>query len=1289
MSMDNSSLKPAVARMASSPSALSRTSRKLRLVLVALYLSTHGVAARKDDTGLGNFRAHVYKRLPTQDSHDTHASNTDALHDNMRTIEDFDLEARTQTHPQQLHNLRTASASKSLPDEKGFHRVLQLKVQLKTFFAYFLIGIAVLSLFGWAYIFYLRYQYNNKVEEDQIQATGTRGVQKCCKGGRSRGDAFPIKLDSPSRPSSRSRGVRGRADGEFPSPQDEHQSHQSHQGRDRRNTFNTSSVMSSHGGSSAPSQSNSTIQRGQKAKDDDDDSFARELQVAARSDQHTWAQFQDKQRAFMAKKKFVPSLKPSKKDVEHISSEHFVDNNMDFNSGAYRYGPKKRQQHNSPRGTPRTSYLPNKFAQPQRSPRNATENSNRNRNHLQTMNPFNTYDDSNTNDDFFRGRFQSTQNRPMHDQNQYTNHSQHNQMASLGSSDPSDIVLPSDDSSVNDIYSSATSDSYAGKSSSVEEGEGDGFHVVGYHRGVKDEMNTYLLNPMADDDDRSFGNSSGMEMSLGTNTAVSSAMSSDFTQGTAQGRGSASRGFYVINGENDLTDEYIPKEEYDAAVRAAANTLLSSPRNSTGKRFGALKHSGARGRNPDPYDLGELSIELYPSDEKQGEFSSSGDGFSTESTNFDPKTAFSSSVDTSSDPTLTHDIYKELKSVSNFIRKFEQKQSRQMQNLHDNDSSNFDLSTDTSTFVSSSSQPSLQLTNTSKTSGSSAKSAEKKRRFLRPNFSRKNKKGNVQEADFDDMEVKVKPKKKKQAKSNVQKNPHMHLLPPRHTTSTSYDQEEDDDDVVMMANHNRPQVSQKRQLPVAGNGQLPAIGISPSGESGASDTRFLHDEIESFFSQNDSTMPSPPQDTLHQKKTTNPPRSSAAKSVSEPPPQVDASFGNDSSFFTEFSGSNPAEKPGEFSRLGAAPFDPNQSPYHRNNSDGEDSPTPPKNVRLRGQSRKNSKFTPPLKSSVKDTQRVYPHTTSAMQQPAQNDVRNDSSQVPLAQSARSMLQTGAKSIASMLSPKHDDSYPSHDFEFQDNHPRSAKPPPHHSESGSKARKDGLPGLEAKLQNSAKSLLNMFESKPNENRSVDERSRDASNNSVDSKMSDRISSRLDQIRRNVKERTSQGSAPRSHRESRGTNGSYISNEGESFSRSKNVVQVATFVDEPQPQNMISPSSMKVRTERAPIRMLKTNDSNTTQNSGDFPTESRHANSTHNVSRTSERPTNIASEPLRKKTARKSSIGNAASTAGSTAGSTTSNAKSLISMFESKRANGSVGIFPPGENWQSGISRKLFK
>jgi len=75
-----------------------------------------------------------------------------------------------------------------------------------------------------------------------------------------------------------------------------------------------------------------------------------------------------------------------------------------------------------------------------------------------------------------------------------------------------------------------------------------------------------------------------MEMSLGATTAVTNQTAS------TTGKGSEGRGFYVIDEQNDLMHEYIPKEEYDAAVMAAAHVLKNSPQNSP-------RNSPLRGRS--------------------------------------------------------------------------------------------------------------------------------------------------------------------------------------------------------------------------------------------------------------------------------------------------------------------------------------------------------------------------------------------------------------------------------------------------------------------------------------------------------------------------------------------------------------------------------------------------------------------------------------------------------------------------------------------------------------------
>ena len=48
---------------------------------------------------------------------------------------------------------------------------------------------------------------------------------------------------------------------------------------------------------------------------EDDDSFARELQVAARADQYTWVQHRGRQKAMQAKKKFEAKSHAGEEEV--------------------------------------------------------------------------------------------------------------------------------------------------------------------------------------------------------------------------------------------------------------------------------------------------------------------------------------------------------------------------------------------------------------------------------------------------------------------------------------------------------------------------------------------------------------------------------------------------------------------------------------------------------------------------------------------------------------------------------------------------------------------------------------------------------------------------------------------------------------------------------------------------------------------------------------------------------------------------------------------------------------
>ena len=242
-------------------------------------------------------------------------------------------------------------------------------------------------------------------------STGGNG-KACCK----KGDVFPIPLvgESPNVSPHGSPSRQRHVDGDFPSLEKIHQNEKGRFGRGRnlynpqtqnqeRQNFgyNTTSMFYQGDVSSSPSHGTRSLEmakssmhppnnqrrfgnqdarfHNQKRKkqngDEDDDSFARELQVAARADQHTWAQFEGSQKQVLAKKKIVPNLKPSRKDVEHISKDQFSNARAFATTPIHsNASPKKKTIMNSNLRSPRNvnarndrmndspaGYLPTKF----------------------------------------------------------------------------------------------------------------------------------------------------------------------------------------------------------------------------------------------------------------------------------------------------------------------------------------------------------------------------------------------------------------------------------------------------------------------------------------------------------------------------------------------------------------------------------------------------------------------------------------------------------------------------------------------------------------------------------------------------------------------------------------------------------------------------------------------------------------------------------------------------------------------------------------------------------------
>ena len=1109
---------------------------------------------------------------------------------------------------------------------------------LEAFFGYFLIVIGGLSLVGWGYVYYLRRKYSQRANEEEGQV---KAAKKCCQGSGL--GVSPIALNTPPRSKNGSRVEEEDEMYDIESVQVQPQEQHRHNQHPQHLTPRARNRQQNHQHHETSMMSNSTYEPSID-ESDEEDSFARELQIAARTDQHSWAHQVGNQRALALKLKRVPSLKPPKKDVEHIDTsfgifDSFFGWNKDDGDSEVRNTANVDHEQGFMQ-SPKISYLPEQL-QP----------------------PAETHSFSRSSVNLRGGRSQNQQ---------------HQSHIPMNSSDPSDVMLSD---------SSGTSSSYAGKNSSVEEEEHeeDGFELVGYLKKRNDGMNEYLLNPIQTGDDASFGDASGMEMSLGATTAVTNQTAS------THGKGSEGRGFYVIDEQNDLMHEYIPKEEYDAAVMAAAHTLKNSPRNSP-------RNSPLRGRSEADIhntwlnEKGELHrVPSSPSDEHDSRYpplmtstQESSEGYSVsvdESISMDPTRDLDSSTG-DSEPALSKDIYNELKNVSAFIRNYEKKKSKgDSSHLWSSDSNEIvDSSYDTNTFHSNGSQPSVTLTSTSEAESTSKE--KKRNKFRKPTFGRK-KKGYALQDEISDFEVKVKLKQKSK------KNSKLRMLPPRHRTHEEMEdsdqedsgQQDYDDDVIIMQNPNLPNEPRRRQLPVAGNGTYPGIGMSPSGESAASDTKFLRNEIESFFTQQDTSMSvmSESIEVLHR-----PSGEKAKPKISHKPPQTEAVKNDDvheTTFETEFSGgASPTSL--EYNRLGAMPFNPKESHSAASPFDRK-MPSPPSMVRVKSPGRsKKLKSPAPLVSSRKDTIPVYGE--SVYSPPSQFKPQKQGDQVPLAQSARYILQTGAKSLASIIdktrqSPKESSgSLQSKEDEAQAN------------EGVQRERiRNTVSGLETKLQTGARSFMSMFEGKGSDEAVVSDPSASPSNfatrnssSSYDRNMTDRISNRLEQIRRNVKERAAvngrPGFSPRNQQErstqdrnSQETNtrqSMNIFDEDEERPRASRKVQVATFVS--PAESVISPSAARqARRERRPGRILKSN-LDVLQQSGDDTTES--------PSRVSIESRSLASPrrhvPAAVEAVSKRNLSSANSTAGSV-----SSARNLISMFESRHSNVS-GIFPPGENWQ---------
>lgn len=524
-------------------------------------------------------------------------------------------------------------------------------------------------------------------------------------------------------------------------------------------------------------------------------------------------------------------------------------------------------------------------------------------------------------------------------------------------------------------------------------------------------------------------------------------------------------------------------------------------------------------------------------------------------------------------------IYKELSNVSAFLKTYEKKQS--MKKKKKKNGRKFkvllsgripemaeleDLSVDTSTFDGSNQVPISLPSLSSKSIGDTTSGDASSKRLRFSSFGRQ-KKGYISEKELQSIEVKVKPKGKK---SRLKRSE----LPPKSSAITS------------PRPHNLDYSS------------YPAVGLSPSADSAASERRFLTNEIESFFSQKDTgffegheVSPKHFADRMNERHS---------KSI-----DLDLSNVNQDDERNSYVSTNI--------RLGAAPFNPReinsgtsaksfidqltvsskgresytttavQQPVVRNNSDrspqsqyslrnksslsrDESSPTlitnrsplsprqvghierstiplfqesksaerdffeelpAPSFVRESALRAKKASSPSSNMSAKPQVEMGFPKRKSAISSPppplrATADSLNPS---PLTQSAKKIIETGAKSIASIVertrnqtqSPKKASiSGPSVRSVLNTNTSTHAKinssskdTTPVFASTGTV--KNTAAQFESKLQSGARSIMSIFG-----NDTVDAKSLDGGGSqSSDNKITDRISSRLNQIRQNVK------------------------------------------------------------------------------------------------------------------------------------------------------------------------------
>jgi len=593
-----------------------------------------------------------------------------------------------------------------------------------------------------------------------------------------------------------------------------------------------------------------------------------------------------------------------------------------------------------------------------------------------------------------------------------------NKKSSDTAPDPDDLVLTS---------GSSTSSSYIGKNSSVEEDEGSGFEVINYHD-TSDEMNAHLLNPVPVGDDESFGQQSGMEMSLGTDNDTNGSLSP--------------KGFFAIDNENDMRYDYISPEEYEAAVEAAALVL----------------NKGLDDLSPMPSDE-QMGLSLNPSDEIMQDYtdifpSSQTEKKLNETRDTDPVLSSSSMTSSSNSQPISIDdgksnnsgesilnVFKELKNVSIFLKRFERKKSRKLQkareekaiqkSIHSSEwtrdeesgsTDNLNISTDASKLTSTLPLPSNQFDVNNKDN------KKQKPRFRRPSFVRKMS-GSAEVTDLRHGHE----YKKGSIKTSRAKTPHLPPLPNNNLTKNSIitnsiinrikNQEQpfattDTQQMSVLESKSTKNLQSKIQ---PFSPEVRSVVSNPSPDSSMSEATFLEAEIESFFSQKEpslSNLLSENGSSFQQNK------------INQQSVTKDITF--NASFDTVQTNSSVTSDRGKFNRLGIVPFDPKEVDeearpnkkqklpvtnihYIESINQGEVNLRDPKNSRSRYKDvipPSNVRASP--RSRIRQRDELFKQRGNQIGAMDKPQIINDNPEISMTQTAVTSLQNGTRKIASFF-----------------------------------------------------------------------------------------------------------------------------------------------------------------------------------------------------------------------------------------------------------------------------------